>query len=75
MASKLLMDAVVQLEPPVLGKRLDDLEECIRILRDQISQVRRDFVELREWVILDKVAGGSENKVPRKLSSGKWTTE
>ena len=51
---------VVNLEPPTLGppkvfKRIDDLEECIRILRRQISDLRCDFAELREWVVLDKV--------------------
>jgi hypothetical protein len=51
---KPLLDIVAQLEPPVLGKRLDDLEQCIRLLNKQISQLRCDFVELREWVILDQ---------------------
>ena len=54
MASKLLMDAVIQLEPPSLGKRLDDHETCIRLLREQISHLRRDFVELREWIVLER---------------------
>jgi hypothetical protein len=60
MPSKLL-DAVVNLEPPSLGKRLDDLETCIRLQMKQISQLRFDLVELREWVILDK-AGRPENR-------------
>ena len=50
----LLPDVIVNLEPPPLGKRLDDLEECIRILRRQISDLRTDFAELREWYVLDK---------------------
>lgn len=53
MASKTL-DAIVNLEPPSLRKRLDDLEECIRLLNERTSQTRRDFVELREWVVLEK---------------------
>lgn len=69
---KPLLDAVAQLEPPVLGHRLNDLEECVvklkkrldmfeeglRLLNERTSQVRRDFVELREWVVLKKVKGG-----------------
>jgi hypothetical protein len=53
MASKVL-DAVVNLEPPSLRKRLDDLEECIRLLNERTSSMRRDFIELREWVVLEK---------------------
>ncbi len=53
MTSKLL-DAVVNLEPPSLGKRLDDLEAAVNLLNGRTSQLRRDLVELRDWVILDK---------------------
>ena len=71
---KPLLDAVAQLEPPVLGHRLNDLEECVvklkkrldmfeeglRLLNERTSQVRRDFVELREWVVLER-AGKNKN--------------
>jgi hypothetical protein len=50
----LLPDVIINLEPPSLGKRLDDLETCIRLQMKQISQLRVDLVELREWQILDK---------------------
>jgi len=53
-----LLDAVVNLEPPVLGKRLDDLEAAMNLLNGRTSQLRRDLVELRDWVILDKAKGG-----------------
>ena len=59
MASKVL-DAVVNLEPPSLGRRLDMLEEALRLLNERTSQIRRDFVELREWVVLEK-AGKNKN--------------
>lgn len=49
-----LLDAAVNLEPPVLGKRLDDLEAAMNLLNGRTSQLRRDLVELRDWVILDK---------------------
>ncbi len=49
-----LLDAVVNLEPPVLGKRLDDLEAAMNLLNGRTSQLRRDLVGLGDWVILDK---------------------
>ena len=54
---KSLHDAVAQLEPPVLGQRLDMLEEALRLLNERTSQTRRDFVELREWVVLERHKG------------------
>lgn len=50
----LLPDVIINLEPPSLGKRLDDLEEALRLLNERTSQLRLDFIELREWIILDK---------------------
>ena len=65
MATKyLLPDAIVNLEPPSLGARLGMLEEALRLLNERTSRIQRDFVELRERVILDKAGGG--NRVPRK---------
>lgn len=51
MPSKVL-DAVVNLEPPSLGKRLDMLEEALRILNERTGRLHRDIVELRELIIL-----------------------
>ena len=54
MASKLL-DAVVNLEPPSLGKRLDMFEEALRLLNERTSRMQRDIVELREcFILLDR---------------------
>lgn len=41
-----LLDMVAQLEPPVLGKRLDTLEEALRLLNERTSQMRLEITEL-----------------------------
>lgn len=41
-----LLDMVAQLEPPSLGKRLDTLEEALRMLNERTSQMRLEITEL-----------------------------